>query len=136
MAAKGQPKSGGRKPGTPNKKSLDVRAIAERLGCDPFEILIYMAKGDWKSLGYEKKDRLTSVSQAGDVYEDQVTPEMRLKAASEASQYLYPKRKAIEHTHEIDQGLIEEAEKLAAMDESQIIEEIGKELKLVKGSMA
>jgi len=30
-------KTGGRQPGTPNKRTLDIQTKLERLGCDPIE---------------------------------------------------------------------------------------------------
>lgn len=74
-------KTGGRKKGTPNKKTLPLLARAKALKVDPFEILLLFAMGKWKRLGYK---------------ENVLTPENRLKAASEACQYLHPKRKALE----------------------------------------
>lgn len=76
-------KYGGRQKGTPNKKTVALQEIAARLDVDPFEIVLLFAKGDFITLGI-----------------GEVTPEQRLKAAIEASSYLHPKRKAIEHTGE------------------------------------
>ena len=39
MAAKGQPKSGGRKKGTPNKSTVEVRAYAQEFGEDAITTL-------------------------------------------------------------------------------------------------
>lgn len=77
----------GRKKGTPNKATLPLEQKALELGVDPFEILLRFAGGDWKGLGYKSE-----------AYEDgfTISPEMRLKAASEACQYLLAKKKAIE----------------------------------------
>ncbi len=77
-------KYGGRQKGTPNKKTVALQEIAERLDVDPFEILLLYAKGDFITLGL-----------CG------VTSSERLKAAIEAASYLHPKRKAIEHTGEM-----------------------------------
>lgn len=73
---------GGRKKGTPNKRTKEAHAIADRVKCDPFEILCYFAKGDWKGLGYKEP----------------VVIELntRAKAAADAAKYLYPQRKATE----------------------------------------
>ena len=86
-------KFGGRQKGTPNKKTFDAKLIAEQLDCDPFEILVHFAKGDADALGYKGGT---------------IPPDMRLQAAKEASQYLYPKRKAVEHSGEIKGGLLGE----------------------------
>lgn len=89
-------KSGGRKKGTPNKKVRRADEIAERLGIDPFEILLRFAGGDWKGLGYEEGSK-EIVTQSGDAIQvDVIGPELRQKAAKEAAKYIYPQRKAIE----------------------------------------
>jgi len=87
-------KYGGRRAGTPNKKTVDLMNLARKLGVDPFEILLLVAKGSWKKLGYES---------------DQITLANRLWAAAEAAQYLYPKRKSVEHSGK-DGGPIEVAQ--------------------------
>lgn len=74
---------GGRQKGTPNKSTTEAEAICKRLGCDPFEILILFAKGDYRTLGYSF---------------EALTPELRQKSAAEAVRYLRPQRKAVEHT--------------------------------------
>lgn len=89
-APKGHPRYGGRKKGTPNKSSVPAQQIAERLGVDPFEVLCLFVKGDAKKLKIKK---------------DQLTPGIRVAAAMEAAQYLYPKRKAVEHSGELGLSL-------------------------------
>lgn len=74
--AKGK-KTGGRRVGTPNKGSLDLIAKCEAMGVDVFEELL-------KYLTYPCE------------------PGMRLKAICEAAQYIYPKRKSLEHSGEIE----------------------------------
>lgn len=97
------PKYGGRAKGTPNKTSLPLHEKAKELGCDPFEILCRFALGDWKGLGYKTEFILTP-TQKGEIIEKPfIAPELRSKAAAEAAQYLYPKRKAIEHSGEVTQ---------------------------------
>lgn len=71
----------GRRKGSPNKKTLALMEKAQALGIDPFEILLLFAKGDCVALGYPPGS---------------IDPVSRLKAASDACQYLYPKRKAIQ----------------------------------------
>lgn len=91
-------KTGGRKAGTPNRATEDLIAKANRLGCDPFDILLHFAKGDWEALGYdssvyvrESKDGTESVTLSY-----VITPEVRAKAAIEACKYLFPQKKAIQ----------------------------------------
>lgn len=92
-----RPDGAGRKKGTPNKSSLKADDIAQRLGCDPFEILIMFANGDWKGLGYPSATETRYSAKGTEFIVDAITKDQRLKAASEASQYLLPKRKAIDH---------------------------------------
>lgn len=107
---KGRPKGSiktpgsGRKKGSPNKDSLPLEQKARELDVDPFLILLLFAKGDWESLGYKTATR-TMCSKSGETYEvDSVTADHRLKAAGEACQYLYPKRKAIQMLTTITDG--------------------------------
>lgn len=97
----------GRPKGSPNKTSLPLHHLAEKLGCNPFEILCRFAIGDAKGLGYTV-DVVEQTTPKGDIIEKPlITPELRVKAASEAAQYLYPKRKAIEHSGEITSVQVE-----------------------------
>lgn len=66
-------KTGGRKPGTPNKSSLPIEALCAFHNCSPIEVLIKMAN-DSNDKAYQ------------------------FQAAKELAQYLYPKRKALEVT--------------------------------------
>lgn len=98
-------KTGGRAKGTPNKSTQSLMEKCERLGCDPFEILLRFAMGDWKGLGYEAQQALKQVTEGGEhIYEDVIPPELRQKSAKEASEYLYPKRKAVEISGDEDKG--------------------------------
>lgn len=93
--AKGH-KTGGRAKGTPNKKTQDLQAMAEKLGCNPFEILLRFAMRDWKGLKFETETKLKIALNGMPVEVPHITPEMQLDAAEKASQFLYPKRKAID----------------------------------------
>lgn len=90
MAGKGQPKSGGRQKGTPNKSTRELHELAEKLNVKPFEVLLHYASGNWKALGMAKKVK----TDPDPVIDDN----LRIRAAAEACEYLYPKRKAIEHS--------------------------------------
>jgi hypothetical protein len=90
----------GRKKGSLNYKTQSLIDRANHLGCDPFEVLVLFAKGDWKALGYdsgfyvlEKPDGSTKIGFV-------ITPETRMQAAKEATKYLYSQRKAVEVTGE------------------------------------
>jgi hypothetical protein len=101
LFAPGHKKHGGRTKGTPNKKTFDAAAIAEELEVDPLEVLLYACSNNWKALGYESEVRTRLVGENA-VTEDAIPISIRIQAAKEAAQYLYPKRKAIEHSGSID----------------------------------
>lgn len=67
-------KTGGRKAGTPNKRTEDLSAHLEKLGCDPVEGLARIASDESASL------------------------ELRARCFSDLLPYIYPKRKALEAT--------------------------------------
>ncbi len=97
---KGEPKTpgSGRKKGTRNKESIPLWEKAKELGIDPFEVLLHFTNGNWKQLGYPGPTE-TKYLRDGTSYESPIiTPDMRLRASSEACQYIHPKLKAIEHT--------------------------------------
>lgn len=64
-------KTGGRKPGSLNKKTLDLLAVCEEEGIEPFRAMIIEAK------------RMTQAVDRFDAYE-------------KICQYLYPKKRAVE----------------------------------------
>lgn len=92
--AKGK-KTGGRQKGSPNKVNGLARDLAEKLGINPLEILLYFAAGDWESLGYPGPI-LLKITADGAHEMDRISAEMRKSAASDASKYLYPMQKAVE----------------------------------------
>ncbi|MGA7415142.1 MAG: hypothetical protein WBW33_32020 [Bryobacteraceae bacterium] len=67
-------KTGGRTVGTPNRKTREVAELLESLGCDPIEGMVRIAMDQANS------------------------PELRGKMYSDLSRYVYPQRKAIEHS--------------------------------------
>lgn len=69
-------KTGGRVAGTPNKATADLRERLSTLGCDPIEGLARIAGNS-----------RTPVA-------------VRARCFAELAQYVYPKRKALEHTGE------------------------------------
>jgi hypothetical protein len=66
-------KTGGRQPGVPNRRTLELAERLEAAGFDPVQVIIDVA------------------SNAAS------TPELRLRAASELLPFLYPRRRAIDH---------------------------------------
>ncbi len=86
---KGQPKIGGRKKGTPNKKTVELRTKLESKGHDPFLALAEIAiEARAAAAQVEGKDKLDW---------------LKLASANNAelTQYIEPKRKAIEHSGSI-----------------------------------
>jgi hypothetical protein len=104
----------GRPKGSLNARTVDLLEISQRLDCNPFEVLIHFAKGDFEALGYEKhKIRVTK--DGGTEMELTIAPELRQRSAKDACEYLFPKRKAIEHTFDNsmpDDKLVEETARL------------------------
>lgn len=97
-----KPKVGGRTKGTPNKKTILLEEKASELGVDLFEVICLFAKGDWKSLGYKEEKYMTQSNEHGDFYKYTIDPSVRAKCALEGANYLYPKRKAIEHSGKVE----------------------------------
>lgn len=93
MGSPGNPKSGGRKKGALNRKTVLLEELCEKKGIHPFEALLKLC-----------------------VHPD---VSIQLGAIKEACSYLYPKRKAIEVSQDPDapgtslgQALIEECRTL------------------------
>lgn len=89
-------KYGGRKKGTPNKSTMTVAELCEKMGLNVIENLIHFAKGDHDALGYPEK-----VVRPGfggvEIEEYTITPEERYKANLDLAKFIYPTRKAVEH---------------------------------------
>ncbi len=98
---------GGRKLGTPNKATEDINQKLQRLGCDPIEGMSVIAlnklpcgvcRGKGKT-PYKLPDggigSRTCESCYGTLFEN-CSPELRGKMYAEISQYVLPKRKALE----------------------------------------
>ena len=71
-------KTGGRIAGTPNKATADLQTKLDALGCNPIEGMARIAM-----------NRRAPVA-------------VRAKMFAELAQYIYPKRKAVEHTGTAD----------------------------------
>ena len=87
---------GGRKKGALNKRTQLVEDIAAKFDIDPFEVLMMVAAGDWKGLGYDAKSRISYTSAGIEFEEDVIGLSDRVQAAKEASKYLYSQKKAVE----------------------------------------
>lgn len=98
MGAKGEPKTGGRKPGSVSKRLSrlpDAQAIAERLGVNPLEVLLHFTANNWQALGYDSPEKKVATS-SGPVYVDRISTDERIAAAKSAADYLYARRKSVE----------------------------------------
>lgn len=97
---------------------IPLYEIADKLGCNPFEILCRFALGDAKGLGYSDSKHLTSTAKGDLIEKDIISPELRIRAAAEAAAYLHPKLKAIEHSGEVKNVHVE---KLTAIEVKSIL---------------
>jgi hypothetical protein len=88
-------RQGGREKGTPNKDTQHIMDLCRKLDCDPVEIMVHIAKGDWKALGYDTGE-IQKVSFGVPTYEDRIQLSDRLDASKTLMGFIYPKRKAIE----------------------------------------
>ncbi len=114
----GARKGAGRPKGSLNQPTKELQERAKALGCDPFELMLLFAKGDWKALGYESEFR-EIVTEKGVRLEPVIDSDLRFRAIKEASEYLYPKRRAIELSGQVDSAkdseLLEEVKLLREM---------------------
>jgi len=99
-APKGSPKHGGRQKGTPNKSTQNLLLKAEELSVDPFEILLLYVKRDWKALGFATENVLDKEGFETSV--PRISMETQIECAKEVCQYIYPKRKAIELSGDLE----------------------------------
>lgn len=79
-APKGHPRYGGRAKGTLNRDTRKAVEIIEREKCDPIEFLCWVVNANIEKL------------------KDAPDLEQRITAAKELASYVYPKRKAVEHS--------------------------------------
>jgi hypothetical protein len=82
--------------GALTKVKQEAQAKAEALGIDPFETLLLFAAARWKELGYDSKTKTIYTSEGSSYEVETISPELRVKAAQEATNYILAKRKAIE----------------------------------------
>lgn len=95
-------KTGGRKKGTLNKRTVEVIEICERMNINPIELLIHIAKGDWEALGYDSPTLTRWLPSGIEYEEDRIQLEHRMASAKELSTYIFSKRKSVEHTVQIE----------------------------------
>lgn len=108
---KGNKLATGRPKGSLNTRTRRIEELARELNCDPLEILMRFAKGDWQGLGY---DRRTNKNTGYDI----ISPGDRIAASKEAAQYMYAKLKTIEVIKQSQfEGLTLE-EKISALEQA------------------
>lgn len=90
---KKRPEGAGRKKGTPNKKTVEFLQILENNNFDPAAELIYCYRELKKIADHRKKN--------GNYTGAVVAFQAAEKTANDISQFVYPKKKAIEHTGEV-----------------------------------
>mgnify|MGYP001615217202 CR=1 FL=1 len=105
---KGREKTGGRQKGSFNKVTQDLNAILEAHGFNPFEEMVMMA--------------MTATD-----------ANFRFNVTKELSSYVYPKRKALEVSGDMNLDLAKKAQEYEALSKEQQIELMEKELKRLKG---
>ena len=81
VLTKGLPKTGGRARGTPNRKTHEIAAKLDKLGCDPIEGLARIAM-----------DAATA-------------PELKVRCFAELAGYIWAKRRAVELASEEDREI-------------------------------
>lgn len=91
-------KTGGRKKGTPNKDTEYIQNLLEKKNFCPIELMIMVAQNDWAGLGYSEPEFEKQGFQGVTFYEPVISMDHRITAAKTLISYLYPKRKAIEHS--------------------------------------
>lgn len=94
LPKKGERQPGsGRKKGTPNKKTVELMQVLEKNKFDPGEELIYLYREAKKIFEFRKKNsNLVGALSAMD---------RMIEVAEDIAQYVYPKKKAIEHSGEV-----------------------------------
>ena len=93
MRQKGDPKIGGRQKGTPNKRTVEVLALLDKMKCSPIELLAQIVNASIKQ-------EIIVRDNEGKPHKVIMPPtlDQRLSAARELAQYVAPKRKAVELT--------------------------------------
>lgn len=92
----GTKKTGGRQPGTPNRKTQELIDRCKELGADPFAVLCYYASRNWKALKYESATTTKVLKDGGTIQVDVITSDQQIECAKELLQYLYAKKRAVD----------------------------------------
>lgn len=115
-------RSVGRPKGMPNKPKECVAELCERLGFNPFELLIHIGKSDHKALGYETAD-ITKRAKSGETFvEDRISLDQRLKAAAQLTSHVAPVLKAVEVNANVVTSASDEDKQLIAAYKAEVME--------------
>jgi len=88
----------GRPKGSKNKHTFNAEELAAKMNCNPLEILLKFAKGDWKGLGYDSSVEVKESADGQTFAKYTITPELRAQCAEKACKYLFASRGAIDVT--------------------------------------
>lgn len=84
-----------RQKGSKNRRTQMIEDIAYRFDMDPFEILMMVACGDWKGLGYDSATKTSFAASGIEFEEPWIKLSDRVLAAKEAAGYLYSKKQSV-----------------------------------------
>ena len=98
---KGHP---GKQKGTTSLKRRTIEEKIESSGLDTILGLCYFALGDWKALGYDSEKETKWTGNGIEYEEYRISPELRLHALKEVTQYQYAKKRHVEVSADPDKG--------------------------------
>lgn len=99
MATKDGKKTGGRKKGTPNKRTLDLAEKFEQSNFCPVASIMALIEEQYRFRD-EYLNESTSTNRIKKISRLMMTSDELVKALSDTLPYLYPKRKAVELKNE------------------------------------
>lgn len=97
---KGQKKTpgSGKKKGTKNNNPFEALTLARKLNIDPLEVLLKLAAGDYRALGYKEEMRTIGITEGGSIEDYTIPVAVRRQAAKDAADKMYPSLKSTEHS--------------------------------------
>jgi hypothetical protein len=91
----------GRPKGSKNKHTFNAEELAQKFQCEPLEILLLFAMGDWKALGYDSSVEVAESDKGATFIKHTISPELRASCAEKACKYLYSQRQAVQMSGEM-----------------------------------
>lgn len=88
-------KTGGRVKGSVNIRTFVAEEIAAKFEIDPLEVLMMVATGDWKGLGFDAPSKISYTSAGIEFEEPNIKLSDRVQASKEAAKYLYSAKQAV-----------------------------------------